>query len=55
MNFMTHPDDVPVEVDDSEAGLDPSEVSAERTADANEADLNEQATAVPIVEDDFDR
>ena len=52
---MTHPDDVPVEVDDEEAGLDPSEVSAARKSDADEADLIEQATAVPIVDEEFDR
>jgi hypothetical protein len=53
---MTHPDDIPVDGDDEEAGLDPSEVSAERTTDANEADVIEQATVVPVVDDDgFDR
>jgi hypothetical protein len=51
---MTHPDDIPVESD--EQGLDPSRVSAART-DADEADLIEQATAVPDGDDDraFDR
>jgi len=53
--FMTQPDDIPVDVDDEEAGLDPSEVSAARKSDANEADLIEQATVVPIKDDDFDR
>lgn len=52
---MTHPDDIPVEGDDEEAGLDPSQVST-RTSDADEADLIEQATAVPVGDDDgFDR
>jgi hypothetical protein len=52
---MTHPDDIPVDADEEEAGLDPSEVDAERTSDANEADVIEQATVVPVVDDDFDR
>jgi hypothetical protein len=52
---MTHPDDMPVEGDDEDAGLDPSEVNAARRTDADEADLIEQATVVPIVDDDVDR
>ena len=52
---MTQPDDIPVDVDDEEAGLDPSEVSAARKSDADEADLIEQATVVPIKDDEFDR
>ena len=49
---MTHPDDIPVDTDDEDAGLDPFEVAAE----ADEADLIEQATAVPHRDDeDFDR
>ena len=49
---MTHPDDIPVDTDDEDAGLDPFEVDAE----ADEADLIEQATAVPLADDDgFDR
>ncbi len=52
---MTQPDDIPVEVDDEEAGLDPSQVNAARKTDANEADLIEQATVVPVVDDEFDR
>lgn len=52
---MTQPDDIPVGGDDEDAGLDPSEVSAERTSDADEADLIEQATVVPVEDDDFDR
>ena len=49
---MTHPDDIPVDIDDEQAGLDPSEVSAARRTDADEADLIEQATAIPVVDDD---
>ena len=49
---MTHPDDIPVESDDEQAGLDPSGVSAARMADADEADLIEQATAIPVADDD---
>ena len=52
---MTQPDDVPVELDDEEAGLDPAEVNAERKSHANEADLIEQATAVPVADEEFDR
>ena len=52
---MTQPDDIPVDVDDEEAGLDPSEVDPARTVDANEADLIEQATAVPVADDEFER
>jgi hypothetical protein len=48
---MTYPDDLPVDSDEDEAGLDPSQVSSAR-ADADEADLIEQATAVPIGDDD---
>jgi hypothetical protein len=49
---MTHPDDIPVVTDDEEAGRDEFEVAAE----ADEADLIEQATAVPHRDDeDFDR
>ena len=49
---MTHPDDIPVDTDDEDAGLDALEVGAE----ADEADLIEQATAVPHRDDeDFDR
>jgi hypothetical protein len=49
---MTHPDDIPVVTDDDDAGRDEFEVGAE----ADEADLIEQATAVPHRDDeDFDR
>ena len=41
---MTHPDDIPVDTDDEEAGLDPG---SRLRADADEADLIEQATAIP--------
>jgi hypothetical protein len=51
---MTDPD-IPVEGDDEEAGVDPSLVSAARASEANEADLIEQATVVPVEDDDFDR
>jgi hypothetical protein len=49
---MTHPDDIPVGGDDDEAGLDPSAVSAARRTDADEADLIEQATVIPVADDD---
>lgn len=49
---MTHPDDTPVDADAEDAELEPIEIGAE----ANEADLIEQATAVPLGDDDgFDR
>jgi hypothetical protein len=49
---MTHPDDIPVDTDNEDAGLDPFEIGSE----ANEADLIEQATAIPLGDDDgFDR
>jgi hypothetical protein len=51
---MTQPDDVPVEIDDEQAGLDPTQVNA-ATAEADEADLIEQATTIPVPDDDFDR
>jgi hypothetical protein len=48
---MTHPDDIPVDTDD-DAGLDPSQIGSE----GDEADLIEQATAVPPGDDEgFDR
>ncbi|WP_193048061.1 hypothetical protein [Mycolicibacterium baixiangningiae] len=49
---------IPVDVDDEEVGgLDAARVSVSRNWDANEADLIEQAIAVPLSEDDpdFDR
>jgi hypothetical protein len=49
---MTHPDDIPVVTDDEDAEPDEIEVDAE----ADEADLIEQATPVPRRDDeDFDR
>ena len=51
---MTYPDEMPVDGDDDQAGLDASEVRAARS-DANEADVIEQSIAVPIPDDDFDR
>ena len=49
---MTHPDDNLVDADDDEPALDPFEIGS----DADEADLIEQATAVPLGDDDgFDR
>ncbi|RDH79399.1 hypothetical protein DVS77_06705 [Mycolicibacterium moriokaense] len=60
MTSVTHPDDFPIErddpvdSDDENAGLDPSRVSVARSADADEADLIEQATAVPLDDDAFD-
>lgn len=49
---MTHPDDTPVDTDDEDAELEPIEIGTE----ANEADLIEQAIAVPPGDDDgFDR
>ena len=55
---MTHPDYMAVDSDDDdgEAGLDPSRVSAVQSSEANEADLIEQAMAVPLGDDEgFDR
>ncbi len=50
---MTHPDDLPID-DDEETGLDPAEVTA-AGSEASEADVIEQAIAVPLGDDDFDR
>ena len=44
---MTHPDDIPVDTDNDDAVLDPFEIGSE----ASEADLIEQATAVPPGDD----
>jgi hypothetical protein len=54
---LTYPDDIPVDDGDEEAGLDPAGVTAARAADASEADLIEQAIAIPFGDDDrgFDR
>jgi hypothetical protein len=49
---MTHPDDSPVDAEDEDAGLDPFEIGSE----GDEADLIEQATSIPLGDDDgFDR
>ncbi len=53
--MMTYPDEMPIDSDDEQAGLDPAEVSAARSSDANEADLIEQSIAVPLGDDEFDR
>lgn len=54
---MTHPDDLPVDDSDEEAGLDEERLSAARADEANEADLLEQAIAVPLEDEEngFDR
>lgn len=53
---MTYPDDMPRDNDDEEPALDATEITTARGSDANEADLIEQAIAVPLGdEDDFDR
>ena len=46
---MTYPDDIPVDRGDDDAGLDADKVSE---ALADEADLIEQAIAVPLGDDD---
>ena len=55
--MKTYPDDLPVDSDDDESGLDPSGVTAARAAEASEADLIEQAIAIPSGDDEhgFDR
>lgn len=51
---MTNPDDDRV-VGDEEPGLDPSQVTG-HVSEADEADVIEQATVVPVSDDDgFDR
>ena len=52
---MTYPDEMPVDRDEEGDVVDASQVSAALTADASEADVIEQAIAVPLGEDDFDR
>lgn len=49
---MTHPDDIPVDVGDEEPGLDADSVSEARANEADEADLIEQAIAVPPGDED---
>jgi hypothetical protein len=55
--MKTYPDDLPVDRDDEDAGLDPSGVTDARAAEADEADLIEQAMAIPLGDDErgFDR
>jgi hypothetical protein len=54
---MTVPDDIPVDSDDEDLDFDPSRITPAREAEANEADLIEQAFAVPSGDDEhgFDR
>lgn len=53
---VTYPDDRRIDDGDEEPGLDESTVGSVQAADANEADVIEQATAVPLDDDDgFDR
>lgn len=49
---MTYPDDIPVDDSDEEAGLDSERLEAARADEANEADLIEQAIAVPLDDED---
>jgi hypothetical protein len=49
---MTKPDELPVDSGDEEPGLDPAEVTAARAGEADEADLIEQAYAVPLGDDE---
>ena len=52
-----NPDELPVDSGDEETGLDAASVSAARAGEADEADLIEQAIAVPLGDDErgFDR
>ncbi len=53
---MTHPDDIPVDSEDEETGLDAERVTAARAAEADEADVIEQQTVVPVDDEGgFDR
>jgi hypothetical protein len=54
---MTVPDDIPVDGGDEDLDFDPSRITPAREAEANEADLIEQAFAVPSGDDEhgFDR
>ena len=49
---MTYPDDISVDRADEDAGLDAEKVSEARADEADEADLIEQAIAVPLGDDD---
>lgn len=45
---------IPVDVDDEEAGFDPARIALSPHLDADEADLIEQSIAVPLDDDDPD-
>jgi hypothetical protein len=49
---MTVPDDIPLDGDDEDPDFDPSGITAARESEANEADLIEQAYAVPSGDDE---
>jgi hypothetical protein len=49
---MTVPDDIPLDGDDEDLDFDPSGITAARESEANEADLIEQAYAVPSGDDE---
>ena len=49
---MTYPDDIPVDRGDDDAGFDADKVSEALADEADEADLIEQAIAVPLGDDD---
>ena len=55
--MKTNPDDLPVDSDDEEAEWDPSGITDALAAEADEADLIEQAMTVPSGDDErgFDR
>ena len=55
--MTTNPDELPVDSGDEETGLDPASITAAREEEADEADLIEQAYAVPLGDDEhgFDR
>jgi hypothetical protein len=46
---------MPVDVDDEDTWRDAARITGARELDANEADLIEQAIAVPSDDSDFDR
>jgi hypothetical protein len=46
---------IPIEVSDEEVGLDAVRATVSRDSEADEADLIEQATAVPDDDWEFDR
>ena len=49
---MTYPDDIPVDRGDDDAGFYADKVSEALADEADEADLIEQAIAVPLGDDD---